>query len=123
MDQLIPSLLALVEGFRPCLRQEVFLTFHHLLVGWIVCPGPRIISEVWQATGRAADHHHDTAYSLFSSAVWEWDELGKILLLLIVTQLFALGENPTAEQLLDWLRDRWLSNRTRDHTVRDLTAG
>jgi DDE superfamily endonuclease len=91
VDQLIPSLLALVEGFRPCFRHEVFHTFQHILVGWIVCPGPRTISEVWQATGRAATHHHDTAYSLFSSAVWEWDELGKILLLLIVTRLIPTG--------------------------------
>ena len=37
--------------------------------------------------------------------------------------LFALGEEPTAEQLLDWLPDRWLLHRTRDNPVRDLTAG
>jgi len=37
--------------------------------------------------------------------------------------LFALGEKPTAEQLLDWLPDRWLLNRTRDRTIRDATAG
>lgn len=28
--------------------------------------------------------------------------------------IFALGEEPTAEQLRDWLPDRWLLNRTRD---------
>jgi transposase len=28
--------------------------------------------------------------------------------------LFALGEKPTAEQLLDWLPDRWLLRRSRD---------
>ena len=27
-------------------------------------------------------------------------------------ELFALGEKPTPEQLLDWLPDRWLLNRT-----------
>lgn len=27
--------------------------------------------------------------------------------------LFALGERPTAEQLAEWLPDRWLLNRTR----------
>jgi hypothetical protein len=91
VDQLIPSLAALVEGFRPCFRHEVFQTFQHLLVGWIVCPGPRTISEVWQATGRAAHHHHDTAYSLFCSAVWNWDELGKILALVIVARLIPTG--------------------------------
>lgn len=38
-------------------------------------------------------------------------------------RLFALGEKPTAEQLLDWLPDRWLLNRTQDQPVRDVTAG
>jgi hypothetical protein len=28
--------------------------------------------------------------------------------------LFALGEEPTAEQLMDWLPDRWLLRRTRE---------
>lgn len=28
--------------------------------------------------------------------------------------VFALGDEPTAEQLRDWLPDRWLLNRTRD---------
>jgi len=37
--------------------------------------------------------------------------------------LFALGEKPTTEQLLDWLPDRWLLNRARDNPVRDRTAG
>lgn len=91
MDQLIPSLAVLVDGFRPCFRAEVFQTFQHILVGWIVCLGPRRISEVWQATGRAAQHHHDSAYALFASAVWNWDELGKILALLIVARLIPTG--------------------------------
>jgi transposase len=36
--------------------------------------------------------------------------------------LFALGEKPTAEQLLDWLPDRWLLNRARSQPTRDATA-
>jgi transposase len=36
--------------------------------------------------------------------------------------LFALGEQPPAEQLLDWLPDRWLLNRRRDRTSPDATA-
>ena len=31
--------------------------------------------------------------------------------------LFGLGEKPTAEQLLDWLPDRWLLQRARDAPV------
>ena len=91
MDQLIPSLAALVDGFRGCFRQEVFVTFQHLLVGWIVAPGPRTISEVWQATGRAGTDHWDRAYSLFASASWDWDDRCKILVLLIVARLVPTG--------------------------------
>jgi transposase len=37
--------------------------------------------------------------------------------------LFALGEKPTAEQLLDWLPDHWVLQRGRDAPRRDATAG
>ena len=37
--------------------------------------------------------------------------------------LFALGEKPTAEQLLDWLPDRWLLHRGRDSPADQAPAG
>ncbi len=37
--------------------------------------------------------------------------------------LFALGEKPTTEQLLDWLPDRWLLNRTRNTSIAPAVAG
>jgi transposase len=37
--------------------------------------------------------------------------------------LFALGDKPTAEQLQEWLPDRWLLSRTRDRPVRERNAG
>ena len=37
--------------------------------------------------------------------------------------LFALGEKPTTEQLLDWLPDRWLLNRTHGQPIREVAAG
>src|SRR5262245_6294980 len=37
--------------------------------------------------------------------------------------LFALGEEPTAEQMSEWLPDRWLLNRSRDRPVREVIAG
>jgi hypothetical protein len=91
MDQLIPSLALLVDNFARCFRQEVYPTFRLMLVAWLVCPGPRTISEVWQATGLAGQRHHDTAYALFHSARWDWDELGTILLLLVVSRLVPTG--------------------------------
>ena len=91
MDQLIPGLAALVAPFRDCFRIEVFHTFQMLLAGWIVCLGPRTISEVWQATGLAARRHHDTAYAVFHSAAWEWDDLGIVLAALILAHLVPGG--------------------------------
>jgi hypothetical protein len=91
MDQLIPSLAALVEPFRDCFHPHVFQTFQVLLAGWIVCLGPRTISEVWQATGWAAKRHHDTAYAVFHSAAWEWDDLGLVLATLILAHLVPGG--------------------------------
>jgi hypothetical protein len=41
----------------------------------------------------------------------------------VLPGLFALGEKPTAEQLLDWLPDRWLVRRGRDAPLRGATAG
>lgn len=37
--------------------------------------------------------------------------------------LFALGEKPRTGQLLDWLPDRWLLNRTRNTSIASATAG
>ena len=91
MDQLIPGLAALVEAFRDCFHPQVFQTFQALLAGWIVCLGPRTISEVWQATGLAARRHHDTAYAVFHSAAWEWEDLGMILATLILAHLVPGG--------------------------------
>ena len=61
------------------------------IAGWIVCLGPHTISEVWQATGLAAKRHHDTAYAVFHSAAWEWDDLGIVLATLILTHLVPGG--------------------------------
>jgi hypothetical protein len=91
MDQLIPSLATLVESFGDCFHPQVFSTFQSLIAGWIVCLGPHTISEVWQATGLAAKRHHDTAYAVFHSAVWEWDDLGIVLATLILTHLVPGG--------------------------------
>jgi hypothetical protein len=91
MDQLIPSLAALVGAFRDCFDPRVFLTFQTLIAGWIVCVGPHTISEVWQATGLAAKRHHDTAYAVFHSACWEWDDLGIALATLILAHLVPGG--------------------------------
>jgi DDE superfamily endonuclease len=91
VEHLIPSLAALLDNFADCFRQEAFQTFRLLVAAWALCPGPHPISEVWQATGLAAKRHHDLAYALFHSARWDWDELAKVLVLLVVARLIPTG--------------------------------
>jgi DDE superfamily endonuclease len=91
VDQLIPTLASLVEAFRDCFRIEVFRNFQALLAGWIVCLGPHTIAGVWQATGLALRRHHDTAYAVFHSAAWEWDDLGLVVTTLILAALVPGG--------------------------------
>ena len=62
-----------------------------MIAGWIVCTGPRTISAVWQATGLAAQRHHDTIYAVFRSAAWEWEDLGIVLATVILAQLVPGG--------------------------------
>lgn len=91
MDYPIASFAALLDLFASCFRAEVFATFKAMVGAWATCSGPRTISEVWQATGQAARHHHGTACALFGSAKWDWDELGKVLVLVIVARLVPNG--------------------------------
>jgi len=54
MDQLIPSLAALVGPFRDCFHPQVFQTFQALLAGWIShasVGGPALVR--WCAVGFA----------------------------------------------------------------------
>lgn len=98
MDQLTPDLAALLEAFRPCFRQEVFSAFRLMSAAWVVCLGRHTISRVWQTTGRSASQSHCPAYRLFSQAAWNFDELGRILL---VKLLFAFVPGSRVFLVLD----------------------
>src|ERR1700674_2417467 len=87
MDQLIPTLCVFLALFAPAFRQEVFGTFRQMVVAWIVCLGRRSISRVWETTGKSAKQDHSAAFRLFSQAVWNWDEVCRILLLAILEKL------------------------------------
>jgi hypothetical protein len=87
MNQLTLSMSLLVDLYGGCFRPEVFAMFRYMLGGWIVCLGRRTISRVWETTGLSQDHDHSAAFRLFSEAVWNWDELGRLLLLDILAHL------------------------------------
>jgi hypothetical protein len=80
VDQLTPGLHSLLAPFSACFRAEVFATFSLMVTAWVVCLGRRTVSRVWETTGRSATQDHSKAFRLFSAAAWNWDEIGRILL-------------------------------------------
>ncbi len=79
MDQRIPGLELLLAPLAVAFRSEVYSSFCLTVVARIVCPGRRTISRVWETTGHTEQRHHAAAYRLFSQAVWNWDEVCRLL--------------------------------------------
>ena len=81
MDQFIPGLGVLLDAVAPAFRCEVHAMFCQMVVAWIVCLGRRSISRVWETTGQADQRNHAAAFRLFSQAMWNWDEVCRLLLI------------------------------------------
>jgi hypothetical protein len=91
VDHLIPSLAELLAPFRGCFRQEAFVNFACVVEAWLICLGPRTLSEVWQFSVLNRFRHYCAIYDLFSRANWDFDELGKILLALLLLEFAPSG--------------------------------
>jgi DDE superfamily endonuclease len=91
VDQVIPSLTDLLAPFRPAFRAEAFEAFVAVTQAWFLCLGPRTLAEVWQFCVLQRVRHYCTIYDLFSRNRWEWDDLGKLLLGLLLVQFVPAG--------------------------------
>ena len=92
MDHGIVSLAELLGPFSACFaRPESFAVFQPVVAAWILCLRCRTLTEVWQLTGLGLKMHFDAIYSLFSSAQWDWEDLGVLLCLLLLTHLLPDG--------------------------------
>jgi hypothetical protein len=91
MDQIIPSLAGLLAPFRGYFRLEAFQDFACVVEAWLICLGPRTLSEVWQFCFLNRIRRYCSIYDLFSRADWDWDELGKILLALLLVEFVPAG--------------------------------
>jgi len=87
MDQLTGTWADFLRLFAPCFfRPEVFRTFRLMVGAWIVCLGQHTISRVWETTGHAASEDHSRAFRLFSQAVWNFDEIARVLLAFLLAR-------------------------------------
>lgn len=61
-----------------------YRNFATLVAGWILCTGRHTISRVIQAGREPGGRHHSTLYRFFSRAKWDTDDLGQVLLRLVL---------------------------------------
>jgi hypothetical protein len=87
MPKITTPLVVLLAPFSVCFNEPVFATFQAMVAAWVVCLGRRTISRVWQTTGRAGSEDHSKAYRLFNQAVWNWDDLARVMLLELLADL------------------------------------
>jgi len=86
----VPSALdTLLLTFRPCFTKPSFANFVALVIGWIVCPGERTISRVIQAGVAISSpgKHHSALYRFLSRARWAADDLGEVIVGLLMRYL------------------------------------
>jgi hypothetical protein len=92
VDHVTVSLVEMLGQFRGCFaRPESFAVFQPVVVAWVLCLRCRTLTEVWQLTGLGSKMHFDAIYSLFSSAQWDWDEIGTLLCIIILIHLVPSG--------------------------------
>jgi DDE superfamily endonuclease len=85
------SVTSLLERFRGCFTAPTFEVFCALVVGFWAQPQVHTVTGMLVAAGLSASWHHARAHRFFSAARWSADQLGLVLLELIVGLLVPQG--------------------------------
>jgi DDE superfamily endonuclease len=70
-----------------CFTAPSFVTFRHLVAGWVLCVGRHTVTGVLRASGAVGEKHHTSFHRFFRSAVWDLDAVGIALARLVVSLL------------------------------------
>jgi hypothetical protein len=84
---LAPSFLPMVQALASCFTKPSFVTFQHLLAGWILCLDHHTVTGVLRASGAVGKKHHTSFHRFFRQARWGLDAVGLCLLSLVVKLL------------------------------------
>ena len=104
-DLILPPMLAvLLTAFTPCFQARSVVVFQWLVLGWVQCPGRRIVTEVALASGAGGQRHISVFHRFFSRASWTLDALGRVVFTLAVKwvpsdqPLVVLGDDTLARK-------------------------
>jgi DDE superfamily endonuclease len=90
---MLPSLEPFVEHFRCIFTAPSFQTHCAILLGWIMCLGPRTLFRVFLSSAPdklhdfSRPHGQDTAYNFFERSAWKPSDLSYRLALFVFTKL------------------------------------
>jgi len=98
---LAPSLVPLVAALAECFTVPSFVTFRHLLAGWILCPERHTVTGILRASGAVGAKHHTSFHRFFRQARWDLDAVGLCLLKLVIRLI--PGDEPIIVPLDDTL--------------------
>src|SRR3954469_7410691 len=82
-----PSLLPLVSIFGGCFTAPSFVTFQHILAGWILCLERHTVTGVLRAWGAVGSEQHPALQRFFRMAPWDLDSLSLCLIKLVLALL------------------------------------
>jgi hypothetical protein len=97
MWEILPSLQPFVEQFRCLFTVPSYATHCAVLLGWIMCLGPRTLFRVFLSSSPAklhdfsGPHGQDTAYNFFERSAWKPSDLFHRLAHFVFTNLSFSG--------------------------------
>jgi hypothetical protein len=91
LETLPASLAGLLWVFRRCFTAPTFRSFCALTAGLVAQPGRRTVCGMLAGAGLAGVWHHSRAHWFFARARWNPDQVGLVLLGLIVDRLVPVG--------------------------------
>lgn len=81
------SFAALLGGFADCFTAPGFKMFQHIVSGWLLTISKRTVTNVAMAAGALGERHHASFHRFFRLGRWSPDDVGRVLLRLVVSRL------------------------------------
>ena len=88
----VAGLVALIELVRPAFTRPSFEKCRVLWLGWLLDTGRRTVAGAIVAAGQSGKRHHAAWHRFFSQATWSVDELGRIILMQVVSHFVKPGQ-------------------------------
>ena len=105
MDRLPAAIARVLECFRPLFSPRIWPRARLLLLGALLSPGRRTLTQALRVMGRSQERHFPSYHRVLSRARWSCREAARILLLLLV-RTFA-PEGALVFGLDDTIERRW----------------